>query len=259
MATKPQPHPSGARRVPLLLGGLAAIGYLWLQWLGRTSGSTRAERAAALPGDDVVTRPHFVTDHAITVDAPPRAIWPWLAQMGWHRGGWYTARWVDRLLFPANEAAVDHIHPEWQGLAVGDQVPDGAPETECFFVVHELEPDHYLVLHSTSHLPPGFRDRVGATIDFTWVFSLTDLGGRTRFHFRSRARLGPRWLSVAYLIALVPADHIMGQQMLRGVKTRAERPGSSPEIMGSIEPEVVEAIIEPRLPEPPAEIRAPRR
>lgn len=97
-------------------------GYLWLQWLGRTSGSTRAERVADRAGDDVVVRPHFVTDHAITIDAPPESIWPWLVQMGWHRAGWYTSRWVDLLLFPANEASADRIHDEWRGLAVGDHV-----------------------------------------------------------------------------------------------------------------------------------------
>ena len=198
-------------------------GYASLQWLGRTSGSTRAERAMSLPGDDVVVQPHFVTDHAITIDASPSAVWPWLVQMGWHRAGWYTSRWVDVLLFPANEASADRIHAEWQGLAVGDLVPDGAPETECYFVVRELEPEHHLVLHSRSHLPPDFRDRFGAAIDFTWVFSLRDLGdGRTRFHFRSRARLSPWWLSALYLLALVPADHVMSRQMLRGVKSRAE-------------------------------------
>ena len=207
--------------------GVCAVlvgGYTWLQWLGRTSGSTRSERVAHRPGDDVVARPHMVTDHAITIDSPPGAVWPWLVQMGWHRAGWYTSRWVDRLLFPANEAAADRIHPEWQNLAVGDHVPDGPPGSECFFVVRELEPDHHLLLHSRSHLPPTFRDRFGASIDWTWSFFLTDLGdGRTRFHFRSRARLAPRWLRAAYLLVLVPADHVMAQQMLRGVKTRAER------------------------------------
>ena len=205
----------------LAAGG--ALGYAWLQWLGRTSGSTRDERARNLPGDDVVDRPHFVTDHATTIDAPVADVWPWLVQMGWHRGGWYTARWVDRLLFPANDAAADRIDEAWQDLEVGDRIPDGPPESECFFVVRELEPCHHLLLHSQSHLPPSFRDRFGASIDFTWLFSLTDAGdGRTRFHFRSRARLAPLWLSAAYLLAIVPADHVMARQMLHGVKSRAE-------------------------------------
>jgi hypothetical protein len=203
--------------------GAIAAGYFGIQWLGRTSGTTRVERSSALPGDELVVGPHFVTDHAVTIDALPDAVWPWLVQLGWHRAGWYTARWVDLLLFPANDASADRIHPEWQALAVGDHVPDGAPETECWFVVRDLEPERHLVLHSASHLPPEFRDRFEAWIDWSWVFRLSELpDGRTRFHFRSRARLGPWWLSAAYLLVIVPADHVMATQMLHGVKARAE-------------------------------------
>lgn len=172
----------------------------------------------------MVGRAQFVTDHAITIGAPPSAIWPWLLQMGRHRGGWYTARWVDALLFPANLRAADRIHPEWQDLAVGDRILDGAPETGCHFVVRELAAERHLVLHSTSHLPASFRRRYGAWLDWSWTFVLRGLGdGRTRFHFRSRARLGPRWLALAYRAALIPADHVMSRQMLRGIATRAVR------------------------------------
>lgn len=205
--------------------GLAALGagYGALQWLGRAAGSTADERAAHLPGDDLVVEPLVVTDHAVDILASPSAIWPWLVQMGWHRGGWYTARWVDRAFFPANGPSADRLHPEWQGLSVGDWVPDGAPETECGFVVRFLEPEHHLVLHSTEHLPPQFRDRFGAWIDWSWAFVLRDLGdGRTRFHFRTRARLGPAWLAAAYWLVLVPADFVMARQMLAGVRRRVE-------------------------------------
>jgi hypothetical protein len=78
--------------------------------------------------------------------------------MGWHRGGWYTA------------------------------------EARCSFAVTELEPDHHLVLHSEDHLPPGWKERFGAWIDWTWAFVLDDIGsGQTRFIFRSRERAGPGW------------------------------------------------------------------
>ncbi len=164
-----------------------------------------------------------MTDHAVTIDASPAQVWPWLVQMGWHRGGWYTSRWVDVLLFPANQPSAESILLEWQGLAVGDAVPDGPPESACSFVVRELEPRHHLVLHSTSHLPPELRDRFDAWLTWSWVFVLSELpDGRTRFHFRSRGRLGPPWLSVAYTLVLVPADFVMGRQMLRGIRRRAE-------------------------------------
>jgi hypothetical protein len=205
---------------------LAALagGYAALQWLGRTYGSTAAERRRPLPGDELCPRPHAVTTHGITIDVPPARVWPWLVQMGWGRGQWYTARWVDRLLFPANAPSADRIVPELQQLQVGDRILDGPPEADCSFVVEQLEPARHLVLRSRQHLPPGWAERFGATVDFTWAFVLGDLGaGRSRFVFRSRSRTGPWWVTALYVGLLVPADLVMSRQMLRGVKSRAER------------------------------------
>jgi hypothetical protein len=210
------------RSVGLLGGAVAAYGSL--QWLGRSYGATRAERLRSMPGDELCTDPGVVTTHAITIEAPSESVWPWLLQVGWGRGGWYTARWVDRLLFPANRPSADHLVPDLQGLAVGDRILDGPPEADCAFTVERLEPNRALVLRSRDHLPPGWKERFGATIDFTWAFLLDDLGeGRTRFTFRCRARTTPRWVAAAYLAAMVPADFVMSRQLLRGVRARAER------------------------------------
>jgi hypothetical protein len=203
----------------VLLGALVA--YARLYHLGRTSGSTPEERRARLAGDDVVTEPQLVTDHAVDIEAPAAAVWPWLTQMGWHRGGWYTPAWVDRLLFPANWPSADHLDPELvRDLAVGDIVPDGPPGT-AFFRVEQVQPPHVLVLHSTTHVPQSWRRAVGARIDWTWSFELRDVHpGSTRLHLRVRGRLAPWWLRVAYLVALTPADHVMAHGMLRGLARR---------------------------------------
>jgi len=63
-------------------------GYAAMQWLGRTYGSTPAERRTALPGDELVRFPQVAVTHAATLPAPPAAVWPWLMQVGWGRGGW---------------------------------------------------------------------------------------------------------------------------------------------------------------------------
>jgi hypothetical protein len=203
--------------------GLCVAGYGALQVLGRQAGSTRQERRQSLPGDGAVCHPHAVTDHAITIGTPPEEVWPWLTQMGWHLGGYYTPRWVDRLLFPANTPSLDVLDPGLlRELAVGDTIPDGPPGT-AWYVVEEAAPPSTLVLHSTTHVPPAWRDKFGAAVDWTWSFHLTRLpDDRTRLHVRVRGRAAPRWLAAAYIAAIIPADFIMATGMLRGLKQRAE-------------------------------------
>jgi hypothetical protein len=203
-------------------GGLLG-GYVALQVLGRTAGSTRAERRTTLPGDDLIACPHVVTDHAATIDAPPAAVWPWLTQMGWHLGGYYTPRWVDALLFPHNWPSLERLDPALvRDLRVGDTIPDGAPGTAWYDVVG-VEPARVLLLRSTSHLPPGWRDRFGASVDWTWCFALTELAGeRTRLHLRVRGRTSPWWVTAGYVGLVVPADLVMATGMLRGIRRRVE-------------------------------------
>ena len=218
------------RKGPLAVGALGAImlGEAALIRLGRTYGSTEEEQVKALPGDGIVSDPKVATDHAITIDAPPSDVWPWLVQMGWGRAGWYTARWVDRLLFPANGPSADRIIPELQDIDIGTFIPDGPPHTECGLIVEEIDHERALVMHSTSHLPMSWRAH--ATLDWSWAFVLTPLddGRRTRFHFRSRWTTSPWWLTVGGWVGIVPADFIMSRDMLRGVKTRAERASLEP-------------------------------
>ncbi len=210
-----------------MMGFLA--GYAGLQVLGRRAGSTAAERRARLPGDDLVPRPTMVTNHGVSIGAPPDAVWPWLTQMGWHLGGYYTPHWVDRLLFPRNRPSLDRLDPALvRDLAVGDTIPDGPPGT-AWYVVAEVDAPYTLVLHSTTHVPAAWRERFGAGIDWTWTFRLTPRPGPgTRLHLRVRGRTTPWWLTVGYHAVLVPADFVMATGMLHGIRGRVESAATSP-------------------------------
>jgi hypothetical protein len=209
---------------PVLRTGAALVAAgATLQVLGRRAGSTAQERAAALPGDELVRKPQMVMDHAITVAAAREEVWPWLTQMGWHLGGWYTPHWVDRLLFPDNWASLERLDPRLvRDLRVGDVVPDGKPGT-AHFRVARAEPPGLLVLRSRTHVPPEWGAGHRARIAWTWTFCLTELPGpATRVHLRVRGHTSPGWLTAFYLATVVPSDFVMSRGMLQGLKARAE-------------------------------------
>ena len=62
-----------------------------------TWGARPDEVSGSLPGDEMLPRAGIVATRAITIDAPPAAIWPWLVQMGSGRGGVYTYDWIENL------------------------------------------------------------------------------------------------------------------------------------------------------------------
>ena len=215
-----------------LLAG-ASTGYL-LRRLGKRWGATEDEVYRALPGDDLVPHPMLETTHAITIDAPAAAIWPWLVQMGYDRGWWYTdARWyhlLETALWKAKpHTSAERIIPELQGLSVGDTVPDGPPGTASFKVA-KLEPQRVLALYSTTHLlfmaPAAVRNnpRLGLYGDFSWVFILDEKEeGVTRLIVRTRASYGPRLFRMLTVPLLYPGDFLLGRMMLRTIKQRVER------------------------------------
>jgi hypothetical protein len=55
-------------------------------------GATDEEVAARMPGDELIESAAFTATRAITVSAPPREIWPWLAQVGFGRAGFVEFR-----------------------------------------------------------------------------------------------------------------------------------------------------------------------
>jgi hypothetical protein len=209
------------RAITLTTGATAAGVYL-IRRLARRSGATTAEVREALLGDDLVAGPQIVTTRAITIRAPVAAVWPWVVQVGYHRGGWYTNARLDKLIWHVDNPSVDRILPEFQHLNVGDTVPDG-PEGTARFTVAAITPGHALALYDPdgTHVP---------NTQFGWVFVLREIDAvRTRLILRTRVAYPPYWWMtlLAYLV-LGPADFVMAHVMLlRGIKLRAERLGRS--------------------------------
>jgi Protein of unknown function (DUF998) len=144
--------------------------------------ATADERRRLLPGDGIVHEPIFTSTHAITIDAPPEEVWPWIAQMGAGRAGWYSWDLIDN----GGRPSATRVVPELQSVAPGD-VMSAVPHAGDAFVVASVNPPRDLVLTA----PDG---RGGTAV--VWEHVLDPIEhGRTRLIVRSRA--SSRWLDLA--------------------------------------------------------------
>jgi hypothetical protein len=160
---------------------------------------------------------------ATTLPASPEQVWPWLAQMGYDRAGWYSWDRLDR----GGQPSAERIVPEWQNLAEGQHL-NVSRDGQNWFTVAVLEPARTLVLRSSTELPAGrpFDARSGslprAYMDGTWGFYLQPAdGGQTRLVVRTRGRSRPRPLMALFdLLVGEPAHFIMQTHQFRNLYTR---------------------------------------
>jgi hypothetical protein len=203
------------RSSPRLAIGVAAAGTVALGacelalrvWQHRWQ-ATREESQRPMPLDQVVEKPQYVTNRAMTIEAPSEAIWPWLAQMGeLPRGGFYSYTWIERLMGMKVENA-DRILAEFQDLRPGE-VLDRAGT----MVVKAVEPGRFLVLG-----PQGLPG-----IEVTWALALYPIDERsTRLVSRVRAWVEKPARALFWRALLHPGQLIMERKMFLEIKRRAE-------------------------------------
>jgi hypothetical protein len=194
------------------IGGVAAYillaRRLQLRW-----GATDHEEDSPLPGDDLIANPDVIATRAITVRASADQVWPWIAQLGQGRGGFYTYDFLENVV-GCDIHSADRIHPEWQGVAVGDEVK---LHPEVGLNVAVLEPGLSLVLRGA--VPMG---SVPPPYDCTWAFVLRrQPDGTTRLLSRERYVYTRRWAPLIVEPAAM-VSFVMSQKMLRGIRDRAE-------------------------------------
>lgn len=214
--------------VPRLMQALTAGGaaYLLLARPWEHWGASPEEIRAPLPGDDVVAHATWEATKAITIGTPPEAVWPWLAQMGYGRAGWYTYQWMEGHPDPGR------IHPQYQDIAEGDLVPD-APGGAITWTVAAAEEPRLLVyatarrLRSQRNVSPADPGKP-TWFQASWAFILRPVGpDSTRLIVRWRHRLIPAYPALAPLaeFALGAIDAVMHRKQLRGIKQRAQNAG----------------------------------
>jgi hypothetical protein len=190
------------RPSPLALLGAAATALYalvirpWhLRW-----GAEPQDEERELPGDELLPKAGTQILHAVTIDAPVEEVWPWLAQLGQDRGGFYSYEWLENLA-GCDMKNADHIHPEWQHRELGETVhlhPAGGLTVSVF------EPGRALGLEGWG------------------TFALEPVGaGRTRLIVRGGVPRGVA--AVAYGVLMEIPHFLMERRMLLGIKERAER------------------------------------
>jgi hypothetical protein len=198
---------SRRRPSPLaLLGTVATALYAlvirpWqLRW-----GSERGEQQLALPGDELLPEGGTQILHAVTIDAPVDDVWPWVAQLGQDRGGFYSYEWLENLAGCEMRNA-DRVHAEWQQRQLGEVVhlhPAGGLRVSVF------EPGRALGLEGWG------------------TFAVEPLGAH-RTRLIARGAVPPGVAGVSYALLMEIPHFLMERRMLLGIKERAERAAPTP-------------------------------
>jgi hypothetical protein len=173
-----------------------------------TWGASSAEAAARYAGDGIVPHPRSCATHAISIDAPPEAVWPWLAQIGQDRGGFYSYTLLENL-FGCRMRNVEEIVPAWQKVRATDSVRFHplAPRVPIAIV----EEGKAFVLGDIDGGPSS------------WGFTLRPLeGGGTRLIVRLRSAVKGFWAAVGHFGFCEPAHFVMERKMLLTIKRLAE-------------------------------------
>ncbi|MCH8570488.1 SRPBCC family protein [Nesterenkonia sp. AY15] len=207
------------------LAGVRILGHLVTGPLLRQRrmgwGAARAEVEADWPGSELLPDPAWTATHAVTIVASPAQIWPWVAQLGQGRGGFYSFERLENLI-GCQIHNVDQVLPEHQDIAAAGEVRL-APQVAMR--VARVEPVADLVLVADSRIAGSSTPETSAAVAGIWSLHLRpDPDGGTRLIERlSYARahsLPERIFGSRHLIE--PISFVMSKEMLRNIKALAE-------------------------------------
>jgi hypothetical protein len=189
----------------IVLAVLAVAYFVWIRPWQLRWGATDEEVRRPMPGDGLVSSPSFDATRAVTVQAPPRSIYPWIVQMGMTRAGWYSYDLLDNLGRPSARRLI----PELQQIYAGQIIPM-SPDGKYGVYVKEFRENEWIL----------WNDKEG---DTSWVWGMYPTqDGKTRLITRIRTKY--RWLGLTALFNLLIefGDIIMMRKCMLGIKERAE-------------------------------------
>jgi hypothetical protein len=197
----------------LLLAGLFTITLSFIP----TWGATDDEVARSLPGDGLNANPNLLWTNAITIQAAPEEVWPWIAQIGDTRGGFYSYTFIENQVGALTGAEgykiiytnADVIHPEWQDPQPGEPIIQG------LLKIREYESGRYLLAESIQPSP------------FLWVWCWyvdpMEGGAATRLISRFSIEVPAGAAGNPVMDFMLDAGgFVMHQNMMQSIKLRAE-------------------------------------
>ena len=206
------------------LEGAALIGWnlVATPFIGRSRlrwGTVRTEATDPLPGDELVPHPRWSYTLGVTVDAPPEAVWPWIAQIGQGRGGFYTYQTLENLVGCKIKNTTE-ILPDHQQPAVGEDIylhPTAPP-----LRIEIVDPPNTLVLFGS----PADLATQGSFGISTWQFAVNPgTDGGSRFLTRGLYDHSPDWQSRLTFgrFPIEVVSFVMSRKMMLEIKRLAER------------------------------------
>ncbi len=213
-----------------LAGAAAAYAFVIRPRVVQRWGASDEEVQASRPGDELIPRPRLASTRAITLQAPPEQVWPWLVQIGYQRAGWYSYDGLEEAAdvadFVDGTTSARRIVPELQSLAPGDRI---LTHPGNGFTVDRVEPNRMLVLRARINPRTGQTADLdqpldGDCYDVTWTFYLDQPAPcQTRLVTRFRADYPEvTWMKIASPAGLEPVIFLMERKMLLGIKERVE-------------------------------------
>ncbi|MDE3173834.1 MAG: hypothetical protein KGN74_12230 [Gemmatimonadota bacterium] len=188
----------------------------YLSW-----GATPAERTMKLPGDDIVPGAANQETRAITIDAPADSVWPWVAQLGQDRGGFYSYDLLENLV-GCEMPTTDYLRPGRQTWAPGDKLwmyPSTKAGGVGYAVLRTLVPGRALGFGTWfAGTPPTGPE------DGSWQFVLVPVNdSTTRLLVRGRGAPGRSLLGVAFDRSVFePMHFVMEKRMMIGIRQLVE-------------------------------------
>ena len=219
-----------------LVGGVTTLYLMVIRPWHLKWGAARDEVDRLLPGDDLIPDPKINATHAIMINAPIERVWPWIAQIGQGRGGFYSYEAIENAMGLDIHNA-DRVLPEYQQPQVGRKMPFA----EGFAVPYAIvDAPRTLVVHGDTRAGsvtmPGLRPGDYAAMLWGWHLAAID-DHTTRLVERWQADYGSGLMNtLIYRLFMEPGAFVMQRKMLLGIKHRAEKSVATGETHGPSDP-----------------------